>query len=126
MIKTLNDIRPTHKLSAPKTVKTKVELKYSKFPETACTIPAGTELQVHFSEVNPGKIYFEYNGSLRVGTVYHAHKFFTGFSKPPSLNTLQKWEWDSGTCKTPTGHKVEPDGHGPDGSPAWMLVMGVI
>jgi hypothetical protein len=127
MIKTrINDIRTSHQLSAPKTVKNKVDLTYSKFPETACTIPAGTELEVHFSESRPGKLYFEYNGSVRVATVSNAHKFFTGFRKCPTINRIQRLEWDSGACMTCTGHKVEPDGHGPDGSPSWMLVLGVI
>lgn len=125
MIKTLNDIRSTHKLSAPKTVKTKVELKYSKFPETACTIPAGTELQVHFSETNPGKIYFEYNGSVRVGTVYHAHKFFTGFSKPPGDKALENMVMDS-VAKSATGGRCEPDGYSSDSAPSWLLVLGLI
>lgn len=45
--------------------------------------------------------------------------------KAPSMATLEKWNQD-GICKTPTGHRVEPDGHGPDGSPSWMLVFGII
>jgi hypothetical protein len=122
----INDIRTSHQLSIPKTVKTRQELVYSKFPETACTIPAGIELEVYFSEARPGKLYFEFNGSVRVATVSNAHKFFTGFRKCPSLNSIQKLEWEKGACMTPTGHKVEPDGFGPDGSPSWMLVLGVI
>ena len=127
MIKTrINDIRTSHQLSAPKTVKTRQDLVYSKFPETACTIPAGHELEIHFSETSPSKLYFEYNGSVRTARVSNAHKNFTGFRKAPSINSIQKLEWDSGACMTCTGHKVEPDGFGPDGSPSWMLVLGVI
>jgi hypothetical protein len=122
----INDIRTSHQLSAPKTVKTRQELTYSKFPETACTIPAGTKLEVHFSEARPGKLYFEFNGSVRVATISNAYKNFTGFRKCPSLNSIQKMEWNDGACMTCTGHKVEPDGYGPDGSPSWMLVLGVI
>lgn len=43
----------------------------------------------------------------------------------PSLRTLQEWE-DDGRCETPTGHVVEPDGHGPDGVPSWLLALGMI
>ena len=43
----------------------------------------------------------------------------------PSLSTLQAWEAD-GICETPTGYQVEPDGHGPDGSPSWLLALGII
>jgi hypothetical protein len=49
----------------------------------------------------------------------------TSAFKAPALNTLEKWSND-GICKTPTGHRVEPDGHGPDGSPSWLLVLGWI
>lgn len=45
--------------------------------------------------------------------------------KAPSMTTLEKWNWD-GVCKTPTGKRVEPDGHGPDGSPSWLLALGLI
>lgn len=43
----------------------------------------------------------------------------------PTLATLERWI-DDGICKTPSGHRVEPDGHGPDGSPSWLLVLGYI
>jgi hypothetical protein len=45
--------------------------------------------------------------------------------KVPSIKTLEKWN-DDGISKTVTGHKVEPDGYGPDGSPSWLLVLGMI
>lgn len=125
-MKTLNDIRATHQLSEPKTVTTKQVLNYTKDPETAVTIPVGYNLQVHFSKTKPSRLYFEYAGALRSLTVVNAHKYITGIAKPPSVATLQKWEWDSGICKTPTGRKTEPDGYGDDDSPSWMLVMGVI
>jgi len=126
MIKTLNDVRLAYKLSAPKTVKTKCDLTYAKIPETACTIPAGTELQVHFSETFSSKLFFEFNGALQSDYVVDAHKKFTGFSKCPSLRSIEKTENERGGCKTPTGYFVEPDGHGPDGSPSWGLVAGLI
>ena len=125
-MKTLNDIRPDHKLSAGKTVKTKQPLTYSKIPETACVIPAGTELTVYFSEKRPDRIFFEYNGALRSATVVNAHIGFTGFRKCPSLNSIQKMESERGGCMTCTGKFVEPDGCGDDGSPSWMLALGLI
>ena len=48
-----------------------------------------------------------------------------GFPKPPSMNTLEKWS-EEGVAKSVDGHRVEPDGYSPDGSPSWMLVMGLI
>jgi hypothetical protein len=125
-MKTLNDIRTEYKLSAPKSTRTKVALNFSKFPKTACVIPAGTELQVYFSEVRPNRFYFEYNGAIRTATIARAHKFFTGFRKCPRLRTVEKTESERGGCYTCTGKFVEPDGFGPDGSPSWLLVMGII
>lgn len=43
----------------------------------------------------------------------------------PSAETLREWE-SNGIAETPTGYEVEPDGHGPDGSPSWFLVLGLI
>ena len=53
--------------------------------------------------------------------------YFSGSGlKPPSIDTIQKWEWDSGGCKTPNGIMVEPDGTDPDGWPSWMLILGMM
>lgn len=49
----------------------------------------------------------------------------TSAFKAPSVATLTRWGFE-GYCKTPTGHKVEEDGHGPDGSPSWTLALGFI
>jgi len=49
----------------------------------------------------------------------------TGISKAPSIRLLEKWSND-GIAMTPTGKRVEPDGYGPDESPSWMLVLGMI
>jgi len=51
--------------------------------------------------------------------------YFMGF-KAPSVRTMEKWEWDSGGCKTPMGTMVEPDGVDPDGWPSWMLILGFL
>lgn len=126
-MKTLNDIRTEYKLSNnPKLVKTKQTLTYSKFPETACVIQPGTELAVYFSEVNPSRIYFEYNGALRVSSIINAHKYFTSFHKCPSINSIQKMESERGGCKTCLGSFVEMDGYDQFGAPSWMLTLGVI
>lgn len=124
-MKTIADIKTEKKLSAPKHVVTRRELKYSKFPETACVIPAGTALEVHFSEASPSKVYFDYAGSCRVGFVVNAHNNFTGFNKPPGLAALERYSND-GIAKTCTGARVEPDGFGPDGSPSWLICLGLI
>lgn len=54
-----------------------------------------------------------------------AHNFLTKFTKEPSIRTLFNWS-NTGIAKSVTGKKCEPDGYGNDGSPSWMLVLGVI
>jgi hypothetical protein len=61
---------------------------------------------------------------IKVGSI-RLHKYF-GTPKPPATNTLMKWEFDRGVCKTILGNVTEPDGHDEHGAPSWMLVMGVI
>ncbi len=115
------------KLKPYKKVALRRELSYTKH-EFPCVVPVGTYLILYFSEVNPSRIYFEYEGHLRATRTVNASKTFVGggFIKTPSARQMQKWEWDGGFCKTVTGHKTEPDGYGPDGSPSWMLVLSII
>lgn len=112
-------------LSSPKSVTTLRELKFSKNPATACVVPPGSKVQVFFSQVYPDRLFFDINGVMRVSMVANAHRNFTGFNKVPGTNTLFKWDMN-GYAMTPTGKKTEPDGFGPDGSPSWFLVQGLI
>lgn len=43
----------------------------------------------------------------------------------PSEEELAEWVSDS-VVDTPTGHRVEPDGIGPDGVPSWLRCLGLI
>lgn len=43
----------------------------------------------------------------------------------PSWHTLESAVTD-GVCESVTGDNVEPDGHGPDGAPSWLLALGMI
>ena len=40
----------------------------------------------------------------------------------PSMEDLMAWNED-GICETPTGHRVEPDGTGPDGVPSRLRAL---
>ena len=51
-------------------------------------------------------------------------RYFTKF-KAPSLKTMEKWS-DDGVAKSMLGQRVEPDGFDSEGSPSWMLVVGII
>ena len=55
----------------------------------------------------------------------NAYKWIKGFKAPPSIRVMEKWDLD-GICETVTGKRVEPDGIGSDGSPSWLIVMGMI
>ncbi len=43
----------------------------------------------------------------------------------PSTEEMEEWVSDS-VVDTPTGHRVEPDGVGPDGVPSWLRCLGLI
>lgn len=43
----------------------------------------------------------------------------------PSMDELEAWAND-GICESVTGHRVEPDGYGPDGAPSWLIALGLI
>ena len=43
----------------------------------------------------------------------------------PSLQVLVAWHEDS-VCEPPTGHRMEPDGTGPDGAPSWLRSLHLI
>ncbi len=49
----------------------------------------------------------------------------TSAFKTPSVSTLDRWS-NEAVVKTPTGKRTEADGHGEDGSPSWLLVLGLI
>ena len=74
------------------------------------TIPEGTE-------VSAGNV-------LDANLTFKTRKFST-FFKPPTMKTLEKYSLDS-VAKSVTGKRCEPDGYGPDGSPSWLLVLGMI
>lgn len=46
--------------------------------------------------------------------------------KVPKVDTIMRWDWDKGGCKTPSGSWVEPDGHDKWGCPSWMRVLHLI
>jgi hypothetical protein len=43
----------------------------------------------------------------------------------PSDEALEEYVFDS-VCPSITGDTVEPDGHGPDGAPSWLLLLGFV
>ena len=107
-----------------KTTTTKKDLTFS---ESGTTIPAGTKLTVYFDSTRYSRVYIDPKDTpnRRCIRLESAHKYLTGFSKPPGLGSLERYSYN-GVCTTPTGKRTEPDGCGPDGSPSWLLVLGMI
>jgi hypothetical protein len=54
-----------------------------------------------------------------------AWEIVPGIAKPPGMSALQRMS-DNAIATTPTGARTEPDGWGADGSPSWLLVLGLI
>ena len=126
MIRTIESETVSLGLTPFKTIQLKRELSYSKH-EVPCVVPMGVEVLVYWSEKVPSRVYFEFQGALRATRVANMSKTFFGkFKKMPTERTLEKWDNRGGYCETVTGFRTEPDGYGPDGSPSWMLVLGVI
>lgn len=43
----------------------------------------------------------------------------------PTMEDLEEWTYDS-VCESVYGHNVEPDGHDEEGSPSWLLALGLM
>ncbi len=86
-------------------------------------IPEGTRLTLTLGERG---IATTYEGRAITLGYRNAHTYFgSPFTKAPSMSTLGKWT-DAGVARSVTGKRVECDGHGDDGSPSWMLVLGMV
>jgi hypothetical protein len=84
-------------------------------------ISKGTVANVEFSHTPTRECMLV---TLPDGTVIKT-AYWQLFFKVPSERTLAVWSMD-GVAKSVTGKRVEPDGHGPDGSPSWLLALGYI
>jgi len=87
------------------------------------TFAKGTTFAVTFAQTGQNRTYLE------VSNLDGSHAFktthFQTFFKSPSLASLERWVND-GIAQSVSGHRVEPDGYGPDNSPSWLLALGLI
>lgn len=99
----------------------KKTLRPIKSKLTGQEIPIGTEFEITFVKTPSGI------DAMKLQNAEHnlLTSKFNLFFKEPSLKKLEKWSLD-GICESVTGKRVETDGYGPDGSPSWFLVMGMI
>jgi len=101
-------------------------LKPITLKTTGTVIPVGTPVDVTFISVTVDES--REIDAMEI-TLPSGEKFksthFTKYFKVPSLKTLEKWTFDS-VCKSVSGKRCEPDGHGDDKSPSWLLALHMI
>lgn len=82
----------------------------------------GERFAIAFSPPD-GPVFFtatrESDGASYVG------RNFGAFFPKPDTEELEEMVND-GICETVTGERTEPDGYGCDGSPSWLLALGMI
>lgn len=104
----------------PVTLKREVKLK------DGTVLPKGAQGSLRFNANAPRVVTVDFdmrpNTNLGVAGLYE--NFGRPFMKVPSMRTLT--QMGEGLSKSVTGKTVEPDGYGPDGSPSWLLVLGMI
>ena len=106
---------------AGKTYRTLQELKF----KDGGSWSEGVDVEVNYLSDSDSLAELRSGTDVRKVGISRLYKFLKGYPKPPSIALLQRWEED-GICKTPTGQKVEPDGRAMDGSPSWLLILGMI
>lgn len=89
--------------------------------------PAGTKFNfIEFAKDNPRYVRFVTDdGRKLLMLADKAHNGLKGWAKPPSFKVMEKWS-DDGVAKSVFGNRVEPDGWDHEGSPSWLLVLGMI
>ena len=104
----------------PVTLKKKLSLK------DGTVIEAGEKGTLRFNEQTPRQavVDFDVRPNTKLGCRLLGDYFGRPFMKEPSMKALENM--GDGIAKSVTGKKVEPDGYGPDGSPSWLLALGMI
>jgi hypothetical protein len=88
-------------------------------------IPAGERVHLWFSpKKHSNRVFIQHHNEVKLTRLETANNKLTGINKCPGMKTLEKYS--DCISKSVTGCRVEPDGYGPDGSPSWLLVVGVI
>lgn len=113
--------------SAPKfsIAKEDITWRNRETDEITFRILKGSSVSVRFLSVSYNSVAIQYGNEVKIIPAMNAAKKLTGFTKEPSIKTMEKW-MDNGIALTVTGKRTEPDGIGEDGSPSWMLVLGLI
>ena len=99
--------------------------KNSRTLKDGRVIPANVEIGVEMNGTRIASVTIpDFNAPVKINLI-NAYKWIKGFIAPPSIKKMEQWMED-GIAETVTGERVEPDGMGTDGSPSWLIVMGMI
>ena len=85
----------------------------------------GEVVEVTYKFTNPKVAYLQVGGTTKVLGIPKLSLYLKGYPRMPNMAALRRME-ENGIATTPSGHRVELDGQGPDGSPSWWLVWGLL
>lgn len=109
------------------TSKTYTVAKEITFKKSGVVIPVGEKISLTFQRDGEHGLFtmiIKYNDQEFKVRNYRIFNYLKGV-RIPSEKTLWKWSED-GVCKSVFGHKIEPDGVDHQGSPSWLLLIGLI
>jgi hypothetical protein len=89
------------------------------------TIPKGTSVNITIEQSTPYLMTVEANGVSIHTRSSNWNRYFKVNGKVPSDKTIEHWVCDS-VCKSLNGKSVEPDGWDTDGTPSWLLALGLM
>ena len=89
---------------------------------TIPAIPIGTTLQLAWEKDRPTSFFINWAERKLFLSNNSLPKFGV---KLPGMRSLEKWGMDS-VCKSIGGKRVEPDGWDENGTPSWLLAMGLM
>jgi hypothetical protein len=99
-------------------------LKKNVRAKNGTEIEAGTTVELEFPKEHHGMIVrMSAEGKTVAIRTVRMNKYFG--TRLPSMKQLEKWTFDS-VCKSVGGKTVEPDGWDCNGTPSWLLAMGLI
>jgi hypothetical protein len=99
------------------------------YKKDGTSIPEGTECTLTWSDDNARVCVVKGNDiSIKCFTT-SLPKYFKDIEPPPALideDDNSNYDLLDSVVQSVLGHDVEPDGWDPEGSPSWLLAMGVI
>ena len=98
--------------------------KTTKEVKIIATILAGTVVNVVIDPSKPTIMTVNYGDISITCRSSKWNKYFKN-KQAPAISTLMRWE-SEGICKSLSGKTVEPDGWDSDGTPSWLLALGLI